>query len=133
MITPIKSKITPMKDKDQLTEQIISSCFTVHNELGPGFHERIYQGALVISLKQNNLNCISEKEFKVYFQNNLVGRLKIDLIINDKVIVEVKAVAGILPRVFQSQVISYLKASGLKVGLLVNFGNSSCQIKRLVS
>lgn len=74
----------------------------------------------------------SEKSFEVSYQGVSVGSFKADLIIEDKVIVELKALTGNIPNVFESQVLSYLKASGLKTGLLVNFGNRKCQVKRLV-
>ena len=65
--------------------------------------------------------------------NKRVSDLRIDFIIEDKVIVEIKAVSGVMPKVFEHQMLSYLKISGLKVGLLVNFGESSCQIKRFAN
>lgn len=117
---------------DPLTEKIINCCFKVHSVLGPGFNEKIYQNALQLAIKEAGLECDTEKEFPVFFQEKKVGRLKLDMIVQDKVIVEVKAVTGICPEVFKYQVISYLKVSDLKVGLLVNFGNKSCQIKRFM-
>jgi len=119
-----------IKDSDPLTEKIIGSCFRVHSELGPGFSERIYQNALIIALEDSGLKCDTEKEFKVLFQNKKVGLLRLDLRVEDQVIVEVKALTGFLPEVFKYQLLSYLKVSGLHVGLLVNFGNKSCQVKR---
>jgi len=68
----------------------------------------------------------------VLFHGKDVGRLKLDLIIEDKVIVEIKDLTGNIPTLFELQVLSYLKASGHKVGLLINFGNKSCQIRRLM-
>lgn len=119
-----------MEEKDALTEKIIACCFKVHSALGAGFPEKIYQNALILSLKAHGLKNEAEKEFNVFFNDKKVGSLKSDLIIDNKVIVEVKAVTGIMPVVFKQQLISYLKISGLHVGLLVNFGNESCQVKR---
>ena len=121
-----------MKEKDPLTERIIACCFKVHNELGHGFNEKIYHRALEIVLKEDNLRYETEKEFAVFYQDKKVGSLRLDLIVEGKVIVEAKALSGNIPDIFKYQLLSYLKVSNLKVGLLVNFGNKSCQIKRFV-
>lgn len=120
-----------MEEKDTLTERIIACCYKVHNELGPGFKESIYQKALGLEFKQQGLNFEIEKRFEVYYQDKKVGDLIVDLVVENKVIVELKAINGNFPDAFKYQVISYLKAAEMKVGLLVNFGNKSCQIKRL--
>ena len=117
---------------DPLTEKIIAACFKVHKILGPGFGEKIYAKALKLALEDISLKCDTEKSYIVKYENRYVGELRIALIIESEVIVEVKAVSGILPKVFEHQVLSYLKISGLKVGLLVNFGERSCQVKRFV-
>lgn len=117
---------------DALTEKIIACCFKVHRELGPGFSEKIYQNALKICLRDANLKYSSEKSYNVIFNNQKIGNLKLDLLVESKVIVEIKAITGILPKVFESQVIAYLKVTKLNVGLLVNFGNSQCSIRRLM-
>lgn len=75
---------------------------------------------------------LEEKEFSVSFDNEVVGKFRVDFIIENKVIVELKAIENKMPKIFESQAISYLKASGLKVGLLINFGNSRCEIRRLM-
>lgn len=117
---------------DPLTEKIIACCFKVHSELGPGFSERIYHHALQIILKEKLLKYDNEKKFSVLFHNREIGNFKVDLIVGDKIVIEIKAVAGPMPKVFESQLISYLKSSNLHVGLLVNFGNDRCQIRRLM-
>ncbi len=118
-------------DKDALTQIIIGCCYNVHNQLGPGFLEKIYVNALKIKLKQAGLNYYAEKEFDVIFENINIGKFRCDLFVEDKVIVELKSVTGFQPKLFQSQLISYLKASKVKTGLLINFGNTSCEIKRI--
>ena len=123
---------TEIKDVDSLTQKIIGCCFKVHQELGPGFNEKIYHNALNLALEQQNLKYNTEKEFEVSFFDKPVGNFRADLIIEDKVIVEIKSLSGNIPIIFEHQVLSYLKASGLRIGLLINFGNKSCQIKRLV-
>ena len=121
-----------IKDKDPLTEKIIACAYKVHSELGPGFNESLYHNALKIALEEIGLKFQTEKSFHVSFQGKHIGRLRLDLIVDDKVIVEVKALTGNIPAVFELQVLSYLKASGYKVGLLINFGNKSCQVRRLM-
>ncbi len=121
-----------MENKDPLTERIIACCYKVHSELGPGFNEKIYHPALKFAFNQEGLKHETEKRFEVYYQNKKVGGLIVDLIVENKIIVEVKALTGNIPDVFKYQVLSYLKVSNLKVGLLVNFGNKSRQVKRLV-
>lgn len=117
---------------DPLTEKIIAACFKIHRALGAGFNEKIYRNALKIAIEDLGLKCNTEKNYVVKYENQHVGNLRIDLIIEDKVIVEIKAISGIMPKVFEHQILSYLKISGLRVGLLVNFGESRCQIKRFV-
>ncbi|HEY0055210.1 MAG TPA: GxxExxY protein [Pedobacter sp.] len=116
---------------DRLTERIIGCCFAVHRELGPGFNEKIYSNALQIQLKKELICFVGEKEFVVRFDDTVVGKFRCDLLIEDTVIVELKSVTGYQPKLFQNQLISYLKASKIKTGLLINFGNTGCEIKRL--
>ena len=119
-------------DKEQLTEKIIGCCFAVHRELGSGFPEKVYQNALQISFRKAGVSFESKRRVRVSFQGMRVGEFEMDLVVEDSVVVELKAVSGMMPRVFGAQLISYLKAAGLPVGLLVNFGNPSCQVKRFV-
>ena len=132
LITKIKKQITVIKDKDPLTERIIGCAYKVHSELGPGFNEGIYHNALKVAFDENELKYQTEKSFNISFQGKRVGRLRLDLIVEDEVVIEVKAITGNVPAVFELQVLSYLKASGYKVGLLMNFGNKSCQVRRLM-
>ncbi len=98
-----------VKGKDSLTERIIACCFKVHSELGPGFKEKIYQNALKLALEEADLKYDTEKEFPVFFQDKKIGSPRLDLIIQDKVIVEIKALTGNIPDVFKYQLLSYLK------------------------
>ncbi|MEI7905390.1 MAG: GxxExxY protein [Candidatus Firestonebacteria bacterium] len=118
-------------EENKITEKIIGLCFKVHSSIGPGFTERIYQNSLVVLLKQENITYETEKPYALTFAGNRVGNFRLDLVIENKVILELKSLAGNIPKIFESQMISYLKASGLRVGLLINFGNKSCQIKRV--
>jgi len=94
--------------------------------------ERIYLNALKIALEKLSLQFAAEKEFAVTYDERPAGKFRVDLFVENQVIVELKAVEGRMPKIFESQVISYLKASGIKVGLLVNFGNRSCEVRRLM-
>ena len=132
MKEPMQSKMKKSYLDDPLTKEIIGACYKVHNELGPGFVEKIYLNALKAALKKANIDYFSEKEFAVTFDGKKVGRFRVDLLVENKVIVELKSIEGSLPKIFESQVISYLKAAGLQVGLLVNFGNRKCIVRRLV-
>lgn len=119
-------------EKDVLTEKIIGCCFEVHKGLGPGFLEKVYSKALQHQLQLDGLNFEIEKEFNLYFKDKLVGNFRCDFFIENKIIVEIKSFAGIYtPVLFQKQVLSYLRAAKVKTGLLINFGNISCSIKRL--
>jgi len=118
-------------EHDELTKKIIGCCFKVHTALGPGFIEKIYAKALQHQLTKENISFEYEREFNVFFDEQLVGKFRCDLFVENKVIVELKSVTGYIPKLFQDQVLSYLKASNVKTGLLINFGNPSCEIKRL--
>jgi len=118
-------------EHDALTEKIIGCCYEVHRLLGPGFNEKIYAKALQYQLTLEKLNFEFEKEFNVVFKDQYVGKFRCDLFVENTVIVELKSVTGYIPALFKSQVLSYLKASKVKTGLLINFGNPSCEIKRI--
>jgi GxxExxY protein len=119
-------------ERDPLTGKIIEACYNIHTELGPGFVERIYMNALKIALEKRKLKFTAETEFVVRYAEQPIGKFRADLLVENKVIVELKAVEGKMPKIFESQIISYLKASDIKVGLLVNFGNRSCEVRRLM-
>jgi len=112
--------------------KIIGACMNVHNELGPGFLEAVYQEALSIELRRMNIPFEQEKLIQIYYQGNkLEKRYQADFVCFDKIILEIKALSG-LSGIEESQVINYLKATGFKLGLLVNFGAQSLEHKRLV-
>ena len=118
---------------DPLTEKIIAACFKVHTVLGPGLKEKMYENALKIALDQVSLRHSAEKSYVVKYDDKRIGTLRIDLVVDDNVIVEIKAVSGIMPKIFEHQILSYLKISGLQIGLLVNFGEKSCQVRRFIN
>ncbi len=114
----------------ELTENIIKAAYTVHNTLGYGFLEKVYQNALVIELAKRGIKADSEKPIKVFYEGQIVGDYLCDLIVDDKVILELKAVKE-LNDIHEVQLVNYLKATGVEVGLLINFG-PSVKIKRRV-
>jgi len=116
---------------NQVTEKIINSVYRVSNTLGSGFLEKVYENALAIELKQNGLSVKQQHAVNVSYNGNLVGDYTADLLIKDKVIVELKAVK-MLDEIHSAQCINYLKATGLKVCLLINFSKPRVDIKRIV-
>ena len=113
----------------KITEEIIGCAFEVINELGSGFLESVYERALAIALQQKGLMVQIQHPIKVYFRNQVVGEFYADLFVEEKVIVELKAVKAIAPE-HQAQTINYLKATGIEVGLLINFGSPKLEYKR---
>jgi GxxExxY protein len=113
----------------ELTRQILGCCFDVINELGVGFLESVYKNSLSFALEQKGLKSSTEVPYDVYFRQKKVGHYIADLIIEKAVVLEVKSCKNLLPE-HEAQLINYLKASGLPVGLLVNFGKKSLEYKR---
>jgi GxxExxY protein len=105
----------------ELTERIIRCFYNVYDELGGGFLESVYERALMIEFRDQGINCENQKILNVYYKDELVGDFKADIVIEDKIIIEIKAVKSILP-LHAAQLLNYLKATGIKIGLLVNFG-----------
>lgn len=115
-------------DEKPLTEKIIKCAFNVHNELGSGFLEKVYENALRIELVQENLKVKQQVPVEVRYKGKVIGNYCADLLVEDKVLVELKAVETLVKE-HEIQLVNYLKATGFNVGLLINFG-SSVQIKR---
>ena len=121
-----------LKHKD-ITEKIIGASFDVHSFLGNGFQEVIYQRALAWEFEQRDLQYAREIEQNIYYKNltEPIGTRRADFIVEGKVLVEIKAIKN-LEDVHIAQVLNYLKAYRLQVGLLINFGSKSLTFKRLV-
>ncbi len=115
---------------DELTYKIIGLAMQVHNELGPGFPEEVYQKAMEIAMTADGMTVDREFEIKVFFRGQTVGEFELDFVADKKVVIELKALAALAP-VHEQQLIAYLAASGLEVGLLINFGASRLEYKRL--
>ncbi len=116
---------------DEVTSQIIGAIYEVHSILGPGFLEPVYQKALVKELQLRRLYLEEQKELHVMYKGGNVGLYFPDILVDNQVIIELKAVDALKP-IHQAQLINYLKATGIRVGLLVNFGNLRAEFKRLV-
>jgi GxxExxY protein len=124
-----KGKNMTMKH-EEITQAIIGCAFEVINELGSGFLESVYEEALLLALTQKGFSVKSQHPVKVIFRGQSVGEFFADLFVDGKVIVELKAVKAIAPE-HQAQTINYLKATGIEVGLLINFGTPKLEYKRL--
>ena len=122
-----------MYKESDLTRKIIGIAMKIHREIGPGFQERVYHKAMILDLEKENLTADSEKKFDILYQNKHVGTFILDLVVEGKIVVELKAISGEILKLFYSQIISYLKASGLEIGLLINFCNDSLDIKRFAN
>jgi len=116
----------------ELTEKIIGAAFKVQNTLGAGFLEKVYENALSIELRKCGLAVEIQKAFPVRYEGTIVGDYVADLVVSAKVVVECKAVSNLDP-VHEAQLMNYLKASGLRVGLLMNFARPKLQYRRLVA
>ena len=113
-----------------LTSKIIECAYVVHNTLGFGFLETVYQNALLIELLKAGLQAEKERKIQVYYDTQLVGDYMADIIVENKVILELKSLKDLHPA-HSAQLINYLKATGIEIGLLINFGES-VEIKRKV-
>ena len=120
-----------MMDIDQLTYAINGAIFEVNRILGPGFLEKVYENALLVELEHNGIKAQAQAPIRVTYKEAIVGDYIADILVDDRVIVELKTVERI-ERIHEAQLLNYLKATGIKVGLLVNFKNTKAEIKRLV-
>ena len=115
---------------NDLTGKILEAAFEVSKELGAGFLETVYERSMQIALMHKGINCSLQVPLKVKFRNVIVGDYFADMLIEGKVIVELKTVTNLTGQ-HKAQVINYLKATGVDVGLLINFGNPRLEYHRL--
>ena len=113
-----------------LTQKVIGAAFDVHNSLGKGLNEKVYENALSVRLRDLGLSVEQQKALPVYFDNHKVGEQIVDLVVDERVIVETKAVDRLLKN-HEAQLLGYLKNTQFQLGLLINFG-SRVQFKRLI-
>lgn len=114
----------------ELTKRIIGAFYEVYNELGPGFLETVYENAFYLVLKEQGLEVEKQYPISVHFRGTIVGNYKADLLVEQKVLIELKAICEIRPE-DEAQTINYLKATEIDVGLLMNFGNKP-EFKRFI-
>lgn len=115
-----------------ITEKIIGCAMKVHGKMRNGYVEAVYQRCLAIELKKLDINFLQEADIAIYYENNIVGRRRVDFLIEEKIAVELKAVSD-LTDAHLAQALNYLETNQLHVGLLINFGSKSLQFKRLVN
>jgi GxxExxY protein len=117
---------------EELSFNIRDALYHVHKSLGPGFREETYKRAAVRELGQRNLRVEREKPIDVYYSGQKIDTYRLDLVVEEKIIVELKSVEQLCP-VHEAQLLSYLKASGMRVGLLVNMGSERLHVIRKVN
>lgn len=115
----------------ELSYKIIGLAMEVHRELGTGFLEKVYENALMLLLEENNIKAIQQEAIKIYFRGKIIGDYIADIIVDDKIILELKCTSKIIG-IHKAQLANYLKATGKKVGIIINFGNKSVEIERIV-
>ncbi len=121
-------------ETERLAKIVIDSCFVVHKEMGPGLLEKVYEACLCAELKSRQLHFEKQKSFPLFFKGEKLDiDHRVDLVIENKIIIEIKSVERTID-IYQAQLLSYLKLSGLKLGFLVNFNSSLMKegIKRVV-
>ena len=113
-----------------LTDVIIKTFYEVYNELGHGFLERVYQNSLYLELKNKGFKVEAQKKIEVYYKRIEVGQYYADLIVDDLVILELKA-ADCIVAAFENQILNYLKATDCEIGLVLNFGKDPQFIRKI--
>jgi GxxExxY protein len=118
-------------EQKELTEKIIACAYRVYNKMGSGFLESVYEKCLMIELYKTGLTAEAQKPIKVLYDGELVGEFVADIIVNDMVILELKAIRQ-LAKAHEVQLVNYLVATGKPLGLLFNFGEDKVDVKRKV-
>lgn len=117
-------------DENELTEKIIGSAYNVANTLGYGFLEKVYENSMVIELQEMGLKVESQVPLSVFYKEKIVGEYVADLIVEDRIVVELKSSKDISES-YYAQLLNYLKACNKKLGLLINFGKTKVEIRRI--
>ncbi|MCJ7593410.1 MAG: GxxExxY protein [Desulfobacterales bacterium] len=117
---------------ETLSRKIVGAAIEVHAALGPGFLETIYEEAFKVELTEHGLNYECQKEIKVEYLGVHIGTHRLDLVVENQIVVELKAVKE-LTEIHFAQILSYLKASGMRIGLLLNFAKPTLEIRRVVN
>lgn len=116
---------------EELSGRILAAAVDVHKALGPGFLEGVYEKALMVAFHHRQIHCQQQQEIRVFFEEEEVGQHRLDLVVERQIILELKAVKA-LEDIHFAQLRSYLKATGLHVGLLLNFNAPRLVVKRVV-
>ena len=119
---PAETETQRVEDINKLTRRIIDCAIEVHRQLGPGLLESAYEAALCVELEEAKLRCQRQVAIPAIYKSKAIGEYRIDLIVEDTVVVEIKSVER-FDRLFEAQVLTYLKVTGKKVGLLLNFNS----------
>lgn len=118
-------------DINELTYAINGAVFEVNRVLGSGFLEKVYENALLIELRSLGLKADSQVAIKVYYKDEVVGEYTADILVEEKVILELKTVER-LEKIHEAQLLNYLRATGIQIGILINFKHTKAEIKRMV-
>ena len=118
-------------DINDLTYQINGAVYEVNKVLGHGFLEKVYENALLFELTQRGLKAANQVPLSINYKNKIVGEYCADIVVEDQIILELKSIES-LQNIHKAQLLNYLKATGLKVGLLINFTFPKAEIKRFV-
>jgi GxxExxY protein len=121
----------PAQDLNEITQRVIGCAYTVSNTLGIGFVEKVYENALALALRKGGLRAAQQHPIRVTFDGVAVGEFFADFLVEERVLVELKAVS-MLTQEHTAQALNYLRATGLEVCLLINFGRTKVEIKRLL-
>ena len=114
-----------------ITEKIIKCAYKVYNTLGFGYLESVYEKSIIIELNKNGLLTERQKPIKVKYENEIVGDFFADILVDNKIIIELKSITK-LAKTHEVQLVNYLTATGINVGLLINFGESKVEVKRKI-
>jgi GxxExxY protein len=116
----------------ELSQKVIGCFFTVYRKLGFGFAEKVYENALCIELRKAGIKAVKQEPIKVFYDDEIVGDYKADILVEDKIILELKAVSGIIEE-HEAQLLNYLRATDVEVGYILNFGTKSQFLRRVFS
>jgi len=116
---------------EELTEKVIGCAYRVYNKMGFGFLESVYEKCILIELRKANLDAEAQKRITVYYDKQIVGEFVADIIVDDKLILELKSVRQIV-KAHEVQLVNYLVATGKPIGLILNFGERKVEVKRKI-
>ena len=116
----------------ELSYRVMNAVFEVHNQLGPGFTEKIYERALTVEFEKRNIAYETQKQIEVVYKGEKLGLYRLDMLIEGKIILELKATSA-LNDLFKQQLLSYLRATQLRLGILVNFGAKRVEYIRIIN